>query len=200
MPVCIFDIDNTLTHGADATNELCCPDKHPKCLLDQDKYQPSWPETGSGTSKSVLRTIHKCKQKGYDIAIATAESGNESLNDKQRDFIQQVVGEDLVDTPMYQNACTAQGVHDIDCSTQNHLCCEHEYKDKTEMYRNIMKHQNIDQDSDDWKKSIVFDDDESNIQTAILMGFQTCQASPQCDGTYCDQGCGIMDYCLRTIQ
>ena len=28
--VCIFDIDNTLTHGRGATNKLCCP---PEAIL-----------------------------------------------------------------------------------------------------------------------------------------------------------------------
>lgn len=79
----------------------------PYCLLNSPNFQPNWPES-SGTSHVVLDTIQKCRARGYDIAIATAESGTEALNKKQRNFIKNIVGENIVDTPMYQNACTAQ--------------------------------------------------------------------------------------------
>ena len=195
--VCIFDIDNTLTHGKAASNKLCCPSNNPCCLLNSPQFQPNWPESGSGTSDAVLDTIKKCREKGYDIAIATAESGMEALNKKQRNFIKNIVGENIVDTPMFQNACTAQGVYHVDCSKNNHICCTTEYSDKTQMYTNIMNYKGV--KPEEWHKSIVFDDAKSNLQTAHKMGFQTCQASPQCGGKYCDEGCGLMDDCLYKI-
>lgn len=158
--VCIFDIDNTLTHGTLATNASCCKSGE-QCIRNETKYQPSWPDTGSGTSQFVLDTIQECKNNGYDIAIATAESGNESLNNRQREFIKNVIGEDtIVDTPMYQNACTAQGFNHIDCSKNTHQCCTNEYNDKSQMYRNIMDYKGIPKDQ--YYRSIVFDDSITN--------------------------------------
>ena len=167
---------------------MLSPPQNPYCLLNSPNFQPNWP----GTSHAVLDTIQKCR------AIATAESGTEALNKKQRNFIKNIVGENIVDTPMYQNACTAQGVYNVDCSKNNHICCTTEYPDKTQMYTNIMNHKGI--NPEEWHKSIVFDDAKSNLQTAHKMGFQTCQASPQCGGTYCDKGCGLMDDCLYKIR
>ena len=80
--VCIFDIDNTLTHGADATAQICCPSGEKDCLVS--KYSPNWPPKKSGTSQYALDTIKKCKDNGYEIAVATAETGLQVNPQKQR--------------------------------------------------------------------------------------------------------------------
>jgi len=143
--VCIFDVDNTLTHGVDASKSKCCQPGE-DCLLNDSKYQPNWPSTGSGTSQYVLDTIQNCKNNGYDIAIATAESGLESMNPTQKNFIKSVTGTILQGTPMFQNSCTAQGIDSTKCVQGNlgqHHCCDNEYSQKEQMYKNIMKHMNI---------------------------------------------------------
>ena len=67
--VCIFDIDNTLTHGADATPKICCPSGEKNCLVS--KYQPQWPPKKSGTSQYALDTIKKCKGNGKELVKKT---------------------------------------------------------------------------------------------------------------------------------
>ena len=195
--VCIFDVDNTLTHGIDASQSSCCPQGN-NCLLNDPQYQPNWPTTGSGTSQYVLDTIKKCKNNGYDIAIATAESGLESMNPHQKRFIKAVTGKQLQGTPMFQNSCTAQGIDNATCvqgNKDNHPCCANEHPDKTNMYNNIMNHKNIPKNK--WNRSIVFDDAQSNLDTAKKLGFRTCQASPKCKGVYCNKGCGIPLSCVK---
>ena len=153
--VCIFDIDNTLTHGADADKTFCCPSGEKNCLVS--KYQPNWPAEKSGTSQYALDTIKKCKKHGYEIAIATAETGLQVNPQKQRNFIRDLTHKNLYDTPMMQNSCTAQG-YNYDMCTGNpntdHVCCNTEYTDKTRMYLNIMNH--LDIDPVDYGNSIVF--------------------------------------------
>ena len=39
--VCIFDIDNTITHGENATSKTCC-NVGDMCMLD--KVRPAWPD------------------------------------------------------------------------------------------------------------------------------------------------------------
>ena len=196
--VCIFDIDNTLTHGADATPKICCPSGEKNCLVS--KYQPQWPPKKSGTSQYALDTIKKCKDHGYEIAIATAETGLQVNPPKQRKFVREMIGKNLYDTPMLQNSCTAQGFNYEMCTGNpktDHVCCNTEYTDKTRMYLNIMNH--LDIDPVDYGNSIVFDDDQSNLETARGLGFKTCQASLNCGGSYCTQGCGIPMGCSQLV-
>lgn len=65
------------------------------------------------------------------------------------------------------------------------------------MYQNIMNHYDI--PPDQWGNSVVFDDDMSNLTTAHEMGFRVCQASPECGGKYCTQGCGMRKDCLNLL-
>lgn len=65
------------------------------------------------------------------------------------------------------------------------------------MYQNIMNYYGI--PPDQWKNSVVFDDDMNNLTTAHRMGFRVCQASPECGGVYCDKGCGLQSECLGVI-
>ena len=190
--VCIFDIDNTLTHGQKATRKSCCINGK-NCMVDN--VQPAWPTSNSGTTTYVQDAIKNCKKNGYEVAIATAESGNESINSQQKKFIKSLFPNSIIyNTPLYQNSCTAQG-YNGSCSGPGPgpACCNNEYKDKTNMYINIMNHLKI--DPVDYNKSIVFDDDTSNLATAEGLGFNTCQASQKCGGSYCDNGCGVTRSC-----
>ena len=69
--VCIFDVDNTLTHAENA-NSTHCPNTQ---FINNPP--PGFPENG-GTTDWVLGAINKCKDLGYGLAIATAESGAQS--------------------------------------------------------------------------------------------------------------------------
>ena len=180
--VCIFDIDNTLSHGADADNKDCCYHNE-KCLKYNPK--PAWPDN-SGTSTYVENTINNCIDNGYHVAIATAEAGSESINKKQKNFINNLFGSGIYNTPLYQNACTAQGERSK-CDLQT------EYKNKTPMYINIMNYLGI--PPSEYSNSIVFDDDKNNLKIATNLGFKTCQASNNCGGEYCTKGCGLGKQC-----
>ena len=183
--VCIFDIDNTLTHGVNA-----------KCRRDNTFYNnpsPYFPGKGSGTTKDVRDVINKCYQNGYGIAIATAETGSNALNQQQYNFLKhvnpKVFTDEFLKSDRYQSLCSI--IDKPDCMT------DYKYSDKTTMYQNIMNHYGI--KPEDWNKSIVFDDSAANLSTASKMGFKVCQASPECGGIYCDRGCGVGNYCLGVI-
>ena len=193
--VCIFDIDNTLTHAAKAECKTCtglipCSTNPGFC--------PAWPKN-SGTSSAVLNTVKACRKGGYEVAVATAESGLESYNPKQVKFLQNVLGEDLYNTPMLQNSCTAQNYNYLMCTGQktDHPCCNTEHSDKKGMYMNIMNHLGI--HPSEFNNSIVFDDAQSNLTAANFLGMKTCQASLNCGGKYCDTGCGIPNGCVHLV-
>ena len=190
--VCIFDIDNTITHGENANSKLCCSTGD-VCMLDDLK--PAWPDK-SGATTYIKEAIGNCMNNGYQVAIATAESGQESINVTQQNFINKLFsGADIYGTNLYQNSCTAQGYKGSCKNPKEHPCCTTEYKDKTKMYLNIADTLGI--KPENFGDSIVFDDDMSNLSTANKLGFKTCQASNQCGGSYCDKGCGIGRDCAR---
>lgn len=184
--VCIFDIDNTLTHGAQANNQLC-----PGVQFYKDPG-PHWPP-GGGTTNEIREVIKECQNQGYDIAIATAESEEEAVNDIQFKFLENINPD--IFTPQFfvsdrfQRSCSV---------VASPYCNTNEYADKTGMYQNIMKHYGI--PPNEWKNSVVFDDDMNNLTTASRMGFRVCQASPECGGKYCPQGCGVRKNCLSVLQ
>ena len=192
--VCIFDIDNTITHGETASKEICCA---PGIDCINDSIAPAWPDK-SGTTSYIKDAIENCRKNGYELAIATAESGNECINPKQEKFINSLFpNSKIYGTELYQHSCTAQGF--LGSCTEgvspSPACCDNEYSDKTNMYINIMNKLEI--PPSQYGNSIVFDDDMNNLATANRMGFMTCQASPNCGGKYCDKGCGITRSCSK---
>ncbi len=182
--VCIFDIDNTLTHGADANSQVCPGVKF------INSYPPDWPK-GGGTTDQVKNVIQACKQRGFAIATASAESGREELNENQRAFLKHldpVFTDDFINSPRLQYACTV---------SNKPYCTTNEFGNKAGMYQNIMNYYGI--PPDQWKNSVVFDDDLKNINTASELGFKTCMASQECSGRYCSQGCGVRSNCIGVL-
>jgi hypothetical protein len=189
--MCIFDIDNTFTHGAKAEVAGNCPGT--KFL---DAVPPDWPP-GGGTTQTVKDAIARCRAKGYGIAIATAETGNEAINAKQEAFLKHLDPQfdaAFVKSPNFQESCKVITSKD---EKSQLWCANNEFGDKTAMYLNIMNYNNI--SPDEWKNSIVFDDQLSNLKVAGGLGFKICQASPQCGGVYCPSGCAIPKHCLDVI-
>ncbi len=193
--VCIFDVDNTLTHGENATEAVC-----PDTIFDNDP-PPSWPDE-SGTNNWVKKAIRLCVEKGYDIAIATAESGAEAgsggePNPTQREFIESLAPNVFTDaffgSAAFQTAC---GVVKSEVDGKK-WCLGHEYGRKEMMMIQIMNFYNIVPPL--WKYSIMFDDELKNLTAAIQLGLRTVQSSPNCAGIYCDAGCGIMEAGLEAI-
>ena len=77
--VCIFDIDNTLTHGNLADER--------KCKLNfNNKIQPGYPDN-SGSNNIIPQILNKCKNNNYGIAIATARSGINSNNRQLKKYL-----------------------------------------------------------------------------------------------------------------
>ncbi len=130
--VCIFDIDNTITHGENATSKTCC-NVGDMCMLD--KVRPAWPDK-SGSTTYIKESVDNCVANGYELAIATAESGQESVNVTQQTFINSMFPK-IYGSKLYQNSCTAQGYKGSCKNPKSHPCCTTEYKDKTKMYLNI---------------------------------------------------------------
>ena len=193
--VCIFDIDNTLTHGEKATQSVC-----PDTIFDNDP-PPNWPKN-SGTNHWVKRAIQTCVAKGYNLAIATAESGKEAgsggaPNPIQRKFVTSLAP-DLFTPSFFESAAfqTACGVVKSEVDGTK-WCLDHEYGRKEMMMIEIMNYYNIIPTR--WKYSIMFDDELKNLTAASQLGLKTVQSSPNCAGVYCDTGCGIMEAGLQAI-
>ncbi|MFT6437658.1 MAG: hypothetical protein ACJAVI_005734 [Candidatus Azotimanducaceae bacterium] len=115
--VCIFDVDDTLTHAADANATLC-----PNTQFD-NQPPPGFPP-GGGTTNWVKTAIQQCEDLGYEIAIATAESGSQSgtggaENPKQHTFISSLsprFNDDFFVSPAFQTSCkvvTAEGQNGV---------------------------------------------------------------------------------------
>ncbi len=193
--VCIFDIDNTLTHGENATVSAC-----PDTVFD-NAPPPSWPKNG-GTNNWVKTAIQTCVEKGYDIAIATAESGKQAgsggaPNPVQRKFVESlapgVFTAAFFDSAAFQTAC---GVVKSEIDGKK-WCLDQEYGRKEMMMIEVMNYYNIIPTL--WKHSIMFDDELKNLTAATQLGLKTVQSSPNCAGVYCDTGCGIMEAGLQAI-
>jgi hypothetical protein len=183
--VCIFDIDNTLTHGVDANSNTC-----PGVQFHNDPG-PSWPKVGSGSTNDIKAVVQKCRDQGYGLAIATAESENEAINPTQFAFLKDInpaFDEQFLTSDRFQRACSV---------VDPPYCITNEYANKTGMYENIMNSYGI--PPDQWGNSVVFDDDMNNLTTARGMGFRVCQASPECGGKYCTKGCGVRKDCFNVL-
>lgn len=182
--MCIFDIDNTLTHGELASS----------CETQMiDIPPPGWPPNG-GTTQAVKNIISKCREKGYGIALATSENETEYNRATQHKFLNSLGFDDnFLGSPNFQQSCKVITSMDDD----NRWCLNNEFKDKTSMYINIMNYNNI--SPENWKYSIVFDDSIDNLAIAARLGFKICQASLQCGGIYCSQGCGMPSSCADVI-
>ena len=185
--VCIFDIDRTLTHGDKANPEVC------PGLERFDEFPPMYPAFGGGTTQEVREVIQRCKDRGYEIAIATAEEGAQAHTPKQHAFLKyvdpEVFTDEFLSSPRFQSACNV---------INEPWCTHNQYKNKTAMFQNIMNYYNI--PPSEWKNSIVFDDMAPNLTTASEMGFKVCQASQECGGQGgCPQGCGLRRGCLGVI-
>ena len=184
--VCIFDIDNTLTHA-----------EHAKCYNRDDSVRPSWPPN-SGTNTDVKEMIKQCHEHNYHIAIASAESGEEQglmfSNPKQRAFIRSldptydntIFNDEFFQSPAFQGSCSV--VKTVD-RNGDPWCRTNEHPRKEAMIQNILNYFNISPDVTGC--SILFDDDISNLATATAMGLRAVQSSLECGGKYCDRGCGI---------
>ena len=187
--VCIFDIDNTLTHGKKANYKTCG-------LIFNDNIRPGYP-SNSGSTNAIKDILNKCKKKNYGIAIATARSGKNSNNKNLKKYLNNldpnIFNSNFFKTDRFQNACSI-----IKTGKNNVKFCENNnHGDKAAMYYNIMNYYNI--DPTDWKNSIVFDDMNKHLNTASRLTFKTCQASKECNGRYCDRGCGLNKDCLKII-
>lgn len=188
--VCIFDIDNTLTHGSKADEKNCK-------VKFNDNIQPGYP-INSGSNNAIYSILNKCKKEGYGIAIATARSGINSNNSQLKNYLYNldptIFNEKFFNSPKFQNSCSIVKSYNKDgikfCEKNNH-------GDKAAMYYNIMNYYNI--PPTEWKNSIIFDDDKKHIDTANRLTFKTCQASKECNGNYCDLGCGLNFDCLNII-
>ena len=193
--VCIFDVDNTLTHAANANEKIC------RSAIFDNSPPPAWPVNG-GTNNWVKLAIKTCIEKGYDIAIATAESGSEAgtggaLNPVQKTFIKSLAPKTFTDaffkTPAFQTSC---GV--VKSSVNGtRWCIANEYGRKEAMYIKILNYYNI--VPTQWQYSIMFDDELKNLTAANQVGLKTVQSSPNCAGSYCDKGCGIMQGAIQAI-
>jgi len=188
--ICIFDIDNTLTHGSKADEKKCN-------LRFDDTVQPGYPNN-SGSNNAIKEIINKCKKNEYGIAIATARSGNNSQNENIKKYLYSIdpfiFNKKFFNTPSFQNTCSVVKTINNDGSK---FCKNNNHGDKAAMYYNIMNYYNI--SPTEWKNSIVFDDDKKHIDTANRLTFKTCQASKECKGVYCEKGCGLNRDCLKII-
>ena len=139
--VCIFDVDNTLTHAENATASGC-----PDTVFDNDP-PPNWPKK-SGTNNWVKRAIQTCVAKGYDIAIATAESGQEAgsggaPNPIQRKFVTSLAPDiftpSFFESAAFQTACSVVK-SEVDGKK---WCLDQEYGRKEMMMIEVMNYYNI---------------------------------------------------------
>ena len=188
--VCIFDIDNTLTTGADHDPAMCTVLPGPS---------PAWPESNSGATQDIKNAIKACYDKGYKIAFTSAESRSEGCNDKQKAFISsldpsadgKLFNSAFFDSPAYQNSWNV-------LSHTQATDAKLEFGHKEAMFLGALQHYGVPPEC--FKSSIVFDDQAENITTAHGLGLRAVQASPECGGFYCTWGCGLTSNALRTIE
>jgi len=166
--VCVFDIDNTLT---------AAPDKTSNTLQSHSGYP---------ASNFAAQAIKKCRDKGYGVAVATAESNKIATSAKQTKFLRSV-GIKSTD-PL--RACqkfkpSADGTYDI-CLDDRVLGSV-----KQPMYKSIAKHFNVPMEN-----LIIFDDDKNNLRLCLNLtkNCKNCiQASKNCKGTWCKEGSGLLE-------
>lgn len=210
--VCIFDIDNTLTiyEHLDSNKNVSRI-----CAKHITSVKPAWPKQ-SGTTQYIIDTLRACDSKGFHIAIATAEAGKNAWSREQEQFLtflgdkaglrSSIIPENTIfgtfewmDTPLYQNSCTALGYNrsnyceSVYCRDEP---CEFSVT-KIPSYMNILNYLKIDPNR--YNQSIMFDDSLQNLTDANTLGLQTCQASPICGGVECRGGCGVPKSCIELI-
>lgn len=184
---CIFDIDNTVTVGQDHDPAACPVVPGPP---------PAWPQRNSGATQAVRDALAACYAQGYSIAFASAESRSEGNNEAQKRFVRSLdpTGGSLFtdaffESPAYQNSWT------VLAPTEETRGLE--YGRKEAMFLNILRHLEIPPAC--FKHSVVFDDQTENLASAHELGLRSVQASPECGGFYCTEGCGIPAGALRLL-
>lgn len=187
--VCIFDIDNTLTVGTDHDPQ--------RCPVVVPGRQPAWPKN-SGTTKAALDVVKACHDMGYKIAFTSAESKTEGDNDAQKRFIKsldptggELFTDQFFQSPAYQNAWNVvahgpAGDQDL------------EFGHKEAMFLNVLSHYDVPPVC--FPFSIVFDDQTENLCAARGLNLRSVQASPECGGLYCTQGCGVEASAVEAIK
>jgi hypothetical protein len=182
LRVAIFDIDNTLTVGADHDEEAC--------PVLGDHPAPNWPTNGSGTTRAVVDAVQAARDSGYKLAIASAESYDEQDNPKQREFLESIFGQDgILGTPAEQSSYSLLAPSDADKDVAFSASDGGAFGMKEPMITNIMKHYGV--TSACWHRSVLIDDQMENNAAAHALGLKTIQSSPECGGVYCQWGCGI---------
>lgn len=185
--VCIFDIDNTVTVGAD---------HDPKKCPVLPGAPPAWPASGSGTTKAVKDAIERCHNSGYKIAFTSAESRTEGDNATQKAFIRsldptggKLFTPEFFSSPAYQNSW--------DVIAKNAADAKLEFGHKEAMFLNVLKHYEVSPSC--FSASIVFDDQTENLWTARNLGLRSVQSSLECGGVYCTKGCGLSESAASVI-
>lgn len=182
--LCIFDIDHTLTTGAEA-----------KCPGSYGLGTPSWPYTAVAPhAKDAIRT---CLDHGYGIAFATSESYLEQYNERQRTFISSLdptpdgslFTKEFLDGPLFQGTWSVVA--------RRPDTADIELPHKEAMILNIMREQGIPPSC--FSHSLFFDDSVAHLESARNLGLRVVQASPECGGRSCPMACGIDRSGLRAI-
>lgn len=180
--VAIFDIDSTLTVGADHDERVCPVLPGPR---------PSWPAR-SGTTQDVKNAIATAHSSGYKLAVASAESYSQQYNAEQRAFLKELFGDfGILGTPAEQSSynllAQTRANRDVTFSASDGGLGARGMKQA--MILNIMQHYGVPPMC--FHNSVLIDDEMENNATAHFLGLKTVQASPECGGVYCSRGCGI---------
>lgn len=183
--VCIFDIDNTVTVGADHNEKICPVVSGPP---------PAWPSSGSGTTAVIKQAVKKCLNKGYKVGFASAESQTEEDNATQRSFIASLAPNGEFDQSFLDSDAVQSSWKIL---AQTPADKKLEYPHKEAMLLNVMRYYKVEPGC--FGQSILFDDQTENLCAAHALGMKSVQASPECAGFYCTSGCGIPPSALNAI-
>ena len=204
--VCVFDIDNTLT--AAATLPKVCNLSPVGKSADRSTQSAG----GDPAAPYAKEAIKRCRDKGYGVAIATAESKKNATSDKQKKFLRSIGWNEKTD-PLYHCDLSKQGTSYTICADQKYQVVEVDGPTGTKkfklvksstagsvkkpMYENVAKDFNV-----DIKDLIIFDDDAQNLSLCKYLMTddgnpcsENCdhciQASTNCAGKWCPKGCGL---------
>ena len=210
--LCIFDVDNTLSRGTAAcTKGNPCTTKsqggkNNTCACSEKDAYFSCPAVyGKGAYQG-------CKDRGYNVAIATAEGLPTAVQNCS--FLQKEIGVKMPcqkldnwneNSPLQSDFCG--GYDETSCGKQSKCTwtktpfrssCKSKPDQfgsiKKPMVNNIMKYYQMDPTKkSDRGRVILFDDDKRNGAMAKNMGIHWQQASVQCKGVYCESGCGTTE-------
>lgn len=182
--VCIFDIDNTLTVGQQHDEA--------RCALLPNTPPPAWPSKGSGATAAIKAAVQACVDGGYKLAIASAETASEQLNQVQLNFLKSIhpsIDDAFLQSPAFMGSWSLLSARDADTHVDPHDGGG--FGIKQAMYFRALQHYEVPKAC--WRDSIVFDDQMENLAAAHALGLKTIQASPECGGVYCDRGCGLTE-------